>query len=149
LVFYELGLALSLTTVVLAHITFSIAYVTIIVRGRLIAFNTEVEEAALDLGATNLQAIRLVTLPLLWPAVIASAMLVFVMSFDDFVTSYFVSGTGVAPLPVRIYTMIHFGVTPEINAVGTLMMAVTISIVLVALAIYARQQRARLAFLAE
>jgi ABC-type spermidine/putrescine transport system permease subunit II len=149
LVFWRLGLTLSLTTVVLGHITFSIAYVTIIVRGRLVTFNTEVEEAALDLGATNLQAIRLVTLPLLWPAVIASAMLVFVMSFDDFVTSYFTSGTGVAPLPVRIYTMIHFGVTPEINAVGTLMMIITISIVLLALAIYSRQQRARLAFLAE
>ena len=149
LVFYQLGLSLSLTTVILGHITFSIAYVTIIVRGRLVAFNIEVEEAALDLGATNLQAIRLVTLPLLWPAVIASALLVFVMSFDDFVTSYFISGTGVAPLPLRIYTMIHFGVTPEINAVGTLMMVVTIAIVLVALAIYARQQRARLAFLAE
>jgi ABC-type spermidine/putrescine transport system permease subunit II len=149
LVFFQLGLPLSLTTVILGHITFSIAYVTIIVRGRLIAFNTEVEEAALDLGATNVQAIRLVTLPLLWPAIIASALLVFVMSFDDFVTSYFISGTGVAPLPLRIYTMIHFGVTPEINAVGTLMIVVTIAIVLVALAIYARQQRARLAFLAE
>jgi ABC-type spermidine/putrescine transport system permease subunit II len=149
LIFYQLGLPLSLMTVILGHITFSIAYVTIIVRGRLVTFNTEVEEAALDLGATNVQAIRLVTLPLLWPAVIASAMLVFVMSFDDFVTSYFTSGTGVAPLPVRIYTMIHFGVTPEINAVGTLMMVVTITIVLVALAVYTRQQRARLAFLAE
>lgn len=149
LVFFQLGLPLSLTAVILGHITFSIAYVTIIVRGRLVAFNTEVEEAALDLGATNLQAIRLVTLPLLWPAVIASALLVFVMSFDDFVTSYFISGTGVAPLPLRIYTMIHFGVTPEINAVGTLMIVVTITVVLVALSIYARQQRARLAFLAE
>jgi ABC-type spermidine/putrescine transport system permease subunit II len=149
LVFTQLGLTLSLTTVILGHITFSIAYVTIIVRGRLATFNTEVEEAALDLGATNLQAIRLVTLPLLWPAIIASGMLVFVMSFDDFVTSYFTTGVGVAPLPVRIYSMIHFGVTPEINAVGTLMMVITISIVLVALALYARQQRARLAFLAE
>jgi len=149
LVFSQLGLTLSLTTIILGHITFSIAYVTIIVRGRLATFNTEVEEAALDLGATNVQAIRLVTLPLLWPAVIASALLVFVMSFDDFVTSYFTSGVEVAPLPVRIYSMIHFGVTPEINAVGTLMMVITISIVLLALAVYSRQQRARLAFLAE
>jgi ABC-type spermidine/putrescine transport system permease subunit II len=149
LVFTQLGLTLSLNTVILGHITFSIAYVTIIVRGRLATFNAEVEEAALDLGATNIQAIRLVTLPLLWPAVIASALLVFVMSFDDFVTSYFTSGVEVAPLPVRIYSMIHFGVTPEINAVGTLMMVITISIVLLALAVYSRQQRARLAFLAE
>jgi ABC-type spermidine/putrescine transport system permease subunit II len=149
LIFSQLGLTLSLTTIILGHITFSIAYVTIIVRGRLVTFNTEVEEAALDLGATYTQAIRLVTLPLLWPAIVASAMLVFVMSFDDFVTSYFVSGVQVPPLPVRIYTMIHFGVTPEINAIGTIMMLITITTVLLALAIFARQQRARLSFLAE
>jgi ABC-type spermidine/putrescine transport system permease subunit II len=140
---------LSLTTVALGHITWSIPYVTIIVRGRLATLNAEVEEAAQDLGATNLQAMRLVTLPLLWPAIIASALLVFVMSFDDFVTSYFVSGVDLVPLPIRIYTMIHFGVTPEINAIGTIMMLVTISLVLVALLVYSRQQQARLSFIAE
>jgi ABC-type spermidine/putrescine transport system permease subunit II len=141
----------SLVTVILGHITFSIAYVTIIVRGRLAALNREVEEAAQDLGATNTEAVRLVTLPLLWPAIIASGMLVFVMSFDDFVTSFFTTGTGVEPLPMRIYAMIRFGVTPEINAVGTLMMLITVIIVLAALAIFARQQNARqqLAFMAE
>jgi ABC-type spermidine/putrescine transport system permease subunit II len=149
LVFTQLGFTLSVPTVILGHITFSIAYVAIIVRGRLSTMNMEVEEAALDLGATNVQALRLVTLPLLWPAIIASGMLVFVMSFDDFITSYFLTGVDVAPLPVRIYSMIHFGVTPEINAIGTLMMLVTITIVLGALAIYARQQRARLTFIAE
>lgn len=149
LIFSQLGLTLSIQTIIIGHITWAIAYVTIIVRGRLVTFNNEVEEAALDLGATYTQAIRLVTLPLLWPAIIASAMLVFVMSFDDFVTSYFVSGTDVPPLPVRIYTMIHFGVTPEINAIGTIMMFITIATVLLALTIYVRQQRARLAFLAE
>lgn len=149
LVFTQLGLTLSLTTVILGHITFSIAYVAIIVRGRLTSINREVEEAALDLGATYVQAVRLVTLPLLWPAVVASGMLVFVMSFDDFVTSYFVTGIGVAPLPVRIYSAIHNGVTPEINAIGTVMMVLTISIVLAALALFARQRQARLAFLTE
>ena len=140
---------LSLTTVALGHITWSIPYVTIIVRGRLASLNQEVEEAAQDLGATSLQAVRLATLPLLWPAIIASALLVFVMSFDDFVTSYFLSGVDLVPLPIRIYSMIHFGVTPEINAIGTVMMLVTISIVLVALLVYSRQQQARLQFLAE
>ena len=149
LVFSQLGLTLSLGTVIIGHITFSIAYVTIIVRGRLAAINREVEEAAQDLGANDLQAVRLVTLPLLWPAIIASGMLVFVMSFDDFVTSFFTTGIGVQPLPLRIYSMIRFGVTPEINAVGSLMMVITIVIVLAALFVYARQQRARLAFLAE
>ncbi len=146
---FGLKFGLSLTTVALGHITWSIPYVTIIVRGRLAALNREVEEAAQDLGATNVQAMRLVTLPLLWPAIIAAALLVFVMSFDDFVTSYFVSGVDLEPLPIRIYTMIHFGVTPEINAIGTLMMGITICIVLVALFVYSRQQRARLSFLAE
>jgi spermidine/putrescine transport system permease protein/putrescine transport system permease protein len=149
LVFTQLGLTLDLTTVMLGHITFSIAYVTIIVRARLASINKEVEEAALDLGATNLHAVRLVTLPLLWPAIVASGLLVFVMSFDDFVTSYFVSGIGIVPLPIRIYSAIHNGVTPEINAVGTVMMVITISIVLVALALFARQREAQLAFLGE
>jgi spermidine/putrescine transport system permease protein/putrescine transport system permease protein len=151
LVFSQLAIPFSIGTVIIGHITFSIAYVTIIVRGRLAALNREVEEAAQDLGATNLQAMRLVTLPMLWPAIVASGMLVFVMSFDDFVTSFFTTGIGVEPLPLRIYSMIHFGVTPEINAVGTLMMAITIVIVLAALAIFARQQNARqqLAFMAE
>jgi ABC-type spermidine/putrescine transport system permease subunit II len=148
---FGIQFGLSLVTVALGHITFSIAYVTIIVRGRLAALNREVEEAAQDLGATNIQAMRLVTLPLLWPAIIASGMLVFVMSFDDFVTSFFTTGVGVEPLPVRIYSMIHYSVTPEINAVGTLMMVTTIMIVLAALALFTRQQNARrqLAFLAE
>ncbi len=150
LVFSQLGLTLSLTTVMIGHITFSIAYVTIIVRGRLASLNREVEEAALDLGATNVQAMRLVTLPLLWPAIIASGMLCFVMSFDDFVTSFFTTGIGTQVLPLRIYSMIHFGVTPEINAVGTVMMVITIVIVLGALFIFSRQQQSsQLAFMAE
>ncbi len=151
LLFSQLGLTLGVQTVIIGHITFSIAYVTIIVRGRLAAINREVEEAALDLGANYIQAMRLVTLPLLWPAIAAAGLLVFVMSFDDFVTSFFTTGVGVQPLPLRIYSMIHFGVTPEINAVGTLMMVITIAIVLAALALFTRQQNARrqLAFLAE
>jgi ABC-type spermidine/putrescine transport system permease subunit II len=137
--------------VIIGHITFSIAYVTIIVRGRLADLNREVEEAALDLGANYVQAMRLVTLPLLWPAIAASGMLVFVMSFDDFVTSFFTTGVGAQPLPLRIYSMIHYGVTPEVNAVGTVMMVITIVIVLAALRLFTRQQNARrqLAFLAE
>lgn len=140
LVFTQLGLTLSVGTVVLAHVTFSIAYVTIIVRSRLSALNRETEEAAMDLGATHLEALRLVTLPLLWPAILASGMLVFVLSFDDFVTSYFTSGTDVSPLPVRIYSMIRNGVTPEINAIGAVMMLVTISIVLLAMLLYSSRQ---------
>ena len=112
---------LSLQTIILGHITFSISYVTVIVRARLSLLNREVEEAAMDLGATELGALRLVTLPALYPAIAASALLVFVLSFDDFVTSVFTSGAGTSPLPVRIYSLLRVGVSPEINAVGTTM----------------------------
>ena len=94
--FAQLGVALSVKTIILAHITFSISYVCVVVRGRLAAMGTEIEEAALDLGATPLQAVRLVTLPALWPAILAAAMLVFVLSFDDFVLSFFTTGEDAA-----------------------------------------------------
>jgi spermidine/putrescine transport system permease protein len=131
--FAQVGIALSLTTVVLAHITFSISYVTIVVRGRLAAMGSELEEAALDLGATPWQAVRLVTLPALWPAVLAAAMIVFALSFDDFVLSFFTTGESPQPLPVRIYSALRFGISPTINAVGTLMLLV--SLLFIALAV--------------
>jgi spermidine/putrescine transport system permease protein len=124
--FAQVGIALSLTTVVLAHITFSISYVTIVVRGRLAAMGSEIEEAALDLGATPWQAVRLVTLPALWPAILAAAMIVFALSFDDFVLSFFTTGESPQPLPVRIYSALRFGISPTINAVGTLMLLVSL-----------------------
>jgi spermidine/putrescine transport system permease protein len=124
--FAQVGIALSLTTIVLAHITFSISYVTIVVRGRLAAMGSELEEAALDLGATPWQAVRLVTLPALWPAILAAAMIVFALSFDDFVLSFFTTGESPQPLPVRIYSALRFGISPTINAVGTLMLVVSL-----------------------
>ena len=141
LLFSQIGLTLSLTTVAIAHITFSISYVTIIVRGRLADIDRSIEEAGLDLGATRLQTVRLVVLPQLWPAIAAAGMLVFVMSFDDFVTSFFTSGSGVPPLPVRIYSMIKFSVSPEINAIGTLMMAVTLGTLVAAILLVRRSGR--------
>ena len=133
LVFTGVGLKLSLTTVVLAEITFSIAYVTVIVRGRLASIPLEVEEAARDLGCTPWQALRLVTLPALVPALIASGLLVFALVFDDFVLAFFTTGVDPQPLPVRIYSSIRFGVSPAINAVGTLMLAVSALLIVAAL----------------
>lgn len=130
LLFGRAGMALSLQTIILGHITFSISYVTVIVRARLSLLNREVEEAAMDLGATELGALRLVTLPALYPAIAASALLVFVLSFDDFVTSVFTSGAGTSPLPVRIYSLLRVGVSPEINAVGTTMIGITLLLAL-------------------
>lgn len=141
LLFSQLGFTLSVETVVIAHVTFSISYVTVIVRGRLASLDPAIEEAGLDLGATRWKTVQLVTMPQLWPAIAASAMLVFVMSFDDFVTSFFTSGSGVPPLPVRIYSMIKFSVSPEINAIGTTMMVITLGTVAVAIVFAARSNR--------
>ncbi len=143
LLFTQVGIQLSLVTVTLGHITFSIAYVAIIVRGRLATLNPQVEEAAMDLGATEFQSVRLVALPMLWPAILAAGLLVFVMSFDDFITSFFTSGAGTPPLPVLIYSMIKFGISPVINAIGTLMMIVSVCIALAALGLFAARGAAR------
>jgi spermidine/putrescine transport system permease protein/putrescine transport system permease protein len=126
LLFTQVGLELSLTTIVLAHITFSISYVTVVVRARLAALGREVEDAAMDLGATRWETFRLVTLPALWPAVLAAGLLVFALSFDDFVLSFFTTGESPQPLPVRIWTQIRFGVRPTINAIGTFMLMISV-----------------------
>ncbi len=126
LLFTQIGLELSITTIILAHITFSISYVTVVVRARLAALGREVEAAAMDLGATRWQTFRLVTLPALWPAVLAAGLLVFALSFDDFVLSFFTTGESPQPLPVRIWTQIRFGVRPTINAIGTFMLVISV-----------------------
>jgi spermidine/putrescine transport system permease protein len=139
LLFTQLGMQLSLYTIVIAHITFSISYVTVVVRARLASLNPEVEQAALDLGATRWQTFRLVVLPALWPAVLAAGLLVFALSFDDFVLSFFTTGESPQPLPVRIWSAIRFGVTPTINAIGTLMLA--ISLVAISLSLLLSRER--------
>ena len=99
---------------------------TVVVRGRLASMGQEVENAALDLGATRWQTFRLVTLPELWPAILAAGLLVFALSFDDFVLSFFTTGESPQPLPVRIWSAIRFGVTPTINAIGSFMLAISL-----------------------
>jgi spermidine/putrescine transport system permease protein len=125
LLFTQVGLDLSLTTIVLAHITFSISYVTVVVRARIAAINRQVEDASMDLGATRWQTFRLVTLPALWPAIISAGLLCFALSFDDFVLSFFTTGESPQPLPVRIWSQIRFGVRPTINAIGTFMLVIS------------------------
>jgi spermidine/putrescine transport system permease protein/putrescine transport system permease protein len=132
LLFTQIGLDLSLLTIIIAHITFSISYVTVVVRARLSALNPEIEQAAMDLGASRWQTLRLITLPELWPAIVAAGLLVFALSFDDFVLSFFTTGVDPQPLPVRIYSAIRFGVTPTINAVGTIMLVISVATILLA-----------------
>ena len=108
---------------------------TVVVRARLASLHPEVEQAAMDLGATRLETLRLVVLPALWPAVVAAGLLVFALSFDDFVLSYFTTGESPQPLPVRIWAAIRFGVTPTINAIGTLMLAISTLAIALAVAL--------------
>jgi spermidine/putrescine transport system permease protein len=123
---------LGVTTVIIAHITFSIGFVAIIVRARLAGMDESIFEAARDLGATPWQTFRLVTLPLVLPGIIAGALMAFTLSIDDFVITFFTSGVGTKTLPLEIYTMIKVAVTPEVNAVSTLLMALTLAMIVVA-----------------
>jgi len=123
---------LGLTTVVIAHVTFCIGFVAIIVRARLAGMDESIFEAARDLGATPWQTFRLVTLPLIMPGVIAGALMAFTLSIDDFVITFFTSGVGTKTLPLEIYTMIKVAVTPEVNAVSALLMALTLCMIMIA-----------------
>ncbi len=125
-----IGLQFGLPTLILAHITFCTPYVILSVMPRLRVMNKNLYEAALDLGATPLQAFRQVILPEIMPGVIAGAFLAFTLSIDDFVVSFFNTGSGVNTLSIQIYSMARRGVSPEINGISTLMFA-TIIIILV------------------
>ncbi|MBN2452467.1 MAG: ABC transporter permease subunit [Lentisphaeria bacterium] len=132
LLFVALGVRLGLGTILLAHVSFCISYVTMVVLSRLQDFDASLLEAARDLGANSWQAMRLVLLPLLMPGIAAGGLLAFTLSIDDFVISFFVSGPGSTTLPIRIYSMIKHGSPPLINALSTLLIVVTFSAVWVA-----------------
>ena len=123
----------------IAHITFCVSYVAIVVRARAAGMDPRLEEAARDLGATALGAFRYVTLPLIAPAVISGALLAFALSFDDYVVTTFNAGVGSSTLPLYIYGKVKFGVTPEINAISTIIVAVTAVVILAAWRINTRR----------
>ncbi|MBK0420416.1 ABC transporter permease [Leucobacter sp. CSA1] len=147
LLFSSIGFTLSPVTVLLGHVTFSLSYVVFVVRARLNSLRLDVEEAAADLGATRMETLRLVILPQLWPALFVSFMLVFLLSFDDFVTSFFTSGLEAPTLPVYIYGMLRRGLTPEINVIGTLMAVIALLLGLLGCLIAARRDRAMIRIL--
>ena len=126
------GLRLSIATVVIAHVVFSVSYVAIVVRARLAGLDPALEEAARDLGAGPFETFRRVTLPLAAPGILAGALLVFTLSIDDYVITSFVAGVGATTLPLHIYSMLKVGVTPEVNAVSTLLLAGTIVLIVAA-----------------
>jgi spermidine/putrescine transport system permease protein len=131
--FFQLaGSTGSIVQISLAHITFCISYVAITVRARAASLDPRLEEAARDLGASALGAFRHVTVPLLAPAIAAGAMLAFALSFDDLVITSFNAGVGSTTLPIEIWSEIRFGVSPEINAISTIVVAVVALTLLVA-----------------
>jgi spermidine/putrescine transport system permease protein len=127
LTFFGLArLRLSLGSVIVAHVVFSLSYVAIVVRARLAGLDPALPEAARDLGAGPWETFRRVTLPLALPGIAAAALLVFTLSIDDYVVTSFVAGVGATTLPLHIYSMLKVGVTPEVNAVSTLLLVVTV-----------------------
>lgn len=128
--FVFLNITLGLVSVVLAHTTFTVSYVTLIILARLKGMDPLLEEAAADLGATPWRTFWKVTFPLMLPAVVSGALLSFTLSFDDFLITFFTAGVGSDTLPVRIYSMMRFGVTPEVNAISSAMLFLTLGAVL-------------------
>lgn len=130
LLFIAIGLDRGVLTIVLAHTTFSMCYVSVVVSSRLVTFDQSLEEAALDLGCTGFEAFRLVTLPIILPAVISGWLLAFTLSLDDLVIASFTSGPSSTTLPIKIFSAVRLGVTPEINALSTIMIGlVTIGVI--------------------
>lgn len=125
------GFKFGISTVVIAHVAFAVSYVIFVVRARVAGFDRRLEDAAMDLGATPIQTFFRVTLPIILPGIISAALLVFTISLDDFVITSFVAGPGSATLPIKIYSMVKTGVTPEINAISTILLLVTILLVFV------------------
>ncbi|QFT61628.1 ABC transporter permease [Roseivivax sp. THAF30] len=124
LLFIGIGLDRGIFTIVLAHTTFSMCYVSVVVSSRLATFDRSLEEAALDLGCSPFQAFRLVTLPIIAPAVISGWLLAFTLSLDDLVIASFTTGPSATTLPIKIFSAVRLGVSPQINALSTIMIAI-------------------------
>ncbi|HLY10816.1 MAG TPA: ABC transporter permease [Planctomycetota bacterium] len=126
---------LSLATAVVAHTTFNLSYVAVVVSARLQGLDRSIELAGQDLGASPLRAFWKVTLPAILPGVVSGAVLAFTLSFDDFVITYFTTSPGDGTLPMRIYSMVRFAVTPEINALSTVILVASLALIAAALRI--------------
>ncbi|HEY7384760.1 MAG TPA: ABC transporter permease subunit [Beijerinckiaceae bacterium] len=143
LLFVAIGFDRGFWTVTLAHTTFAMCYAAVVVQSRLLTFDVSLEEAALDLGAPPLKTFAVITLPVIFPAVAAAWMLAFTLSLDDLVIASFTTGPGATTLPMKIYSQVRLGVTPEINAVSTILVGlVTTGVVAATIVGRARGPRA-------
>ncbi len=131
---------LNLSAITIAHISFSFPFVAVVVRARLVNFNRELEEAGKDLGASEWQIFRDILVPYLRPGIAAGALLAFTLSLDDFVITFFTAGPETITFPVKVYSMVRFSVTPEVNAASTVLIVVTVVLTSVALWLQNRNQ---------
>jgi spermidine/putrescine transport system permease protein len=129
----DLPWPLSLGSIVIAHVSFCFPFVAVIVRARLASFNREQEEAARDLGASEVQFFRDVLIPYLRPALLSGALIASTLSLDDFVITFFTSGPDTVTFPVKVYAMVRFSVTPEVNAASTMLILVTVALTAIAM----------------
>ncbi|MCB9957819.1 MAG: ABC transporter permease [Rhodospirillaceae bacterium] len=145
LLFVSLDVPRGLMTIMLAHITFAMCYASVVISARLVSFDRSLEEAALDLGCNQFSAFLRVTLPNILPSIIAAWLLSFTLSLDDLVIASFTSGPGATTLPMRIYSQVRLGVTPEINALSSMLVGLVTVGVIVASLISKRAETRRLA----
>jgi spermidine/putrescine transport system permease protein len=124
---------LNLGAIIISHISFSFSFVAIVIRARLASFNRELEEAARDLGAGEWRIFRDILVPHMLPGLIAGALLAFTLSLDDFVITFFTSGPDTTTFPVKVYSMVRFSVTPEVNAASTILIVITVALTAIAL----------------
>lgn len=130
---------LNLGAIIISHVSFSFPFVAVVVRARMASFNRELEEAARDLGAGELQTLRDVILPHMVPSLIAGGFLAFTLSLDDFVITFFTSGPDTVTFPVKVYSMVRFSVTPEVNAASTILIVLTVILTAIALRLQGNQ----------
>jgi spermidine/putrescine transport system permease protein len=131
----------SLGAIIIAHVTFCFPFVTMVVRARLASFNKEQEEAARDLGASDWQAFRDILLPHMKPALVAGGLLAFTLSLDDFVITFFTSGPNTVTFPVKVYSMVRFSVTPEVNAASTMLILLTVVLMVLMMLMQGKAER--------
>jgi len=136
----DLPWPLNLSAITIAHISFSFPFVAMVVRARLARFNRELEEAARDLGASEWQSFRDVLLPYMKPGLVAGALLAFTLSLDDFVITFFTAGPDTVTFPVKIYSMVRFSVTPEVNAASSVLLVITLMLTTTAILLQNRSR---------
>ncbi|MGI9305144.1 MAG: ABC transporter permease [Gammaproteobacteria bacterium] len=139
--FARADIPLGLFTITVSHIAFTIPFVSVVIRARMSGFDQALEEASCDLGASQWQTFWNVTLPYMVPGIVAGALLAFTLSLDDFVITFFTSGPGSTTFPVKVYSMVRFSVTPEVNAASTVLIVITLTVTAAALVVQARSQK--------